>query len=216
MRLWSNSFKEGEPIPPEFALCAIDPVRHAAYSDNRNPDLMWSDAPGGTRSLALICHDESAPSDPTDVNQEGKRLRHDLPRGDFFHWILVDIPADTVSIGAGQFSSSVTARGKPGPEVPGEPGMRHGTNDYTHWFKGDPDMEGSYCGYDGPCPPWNDDLVHRYVFTLYALDIDRVPVEGKFTGQQARAAIQGHILAEARLTATYTLDPQLGAQARTS
>jgi hypothetical protein len=212
MKLWSTSFNDGDPIPAEFAFCRIDPSSHATFSDNRNPDLMWSDAPGGTRSFALICHDESAPSQATDANQEGKRIRADLPRAEFFHWILLDIPADTQSIGAGQFSGSVTARGKPGPEVQGEPGMRHGVNDYTHWFKGDPDMEGTYCGYDGPCPPWNDDLVHRYVFTLYALDIDRVPIEGKFTGQEARAAIRGHVLGEARLTGTYTLNPSLGAQ----
>lgn len=108
------------------------------------------------------------------------------------------------------------ARGKPGPEVPNEPGMRQGINDYTHWFKGDPDMEGVYFGYDGPCPPWNDDRIHRYIFTLYALDIDRGPLEGKFTGLQARSALRGHILTEARLTGTHTLDPALGARSRTA
>lgn len=214
MRLWSNSFADNGPIPPEFALCKADPASHAAYSDNRNPDLAWSDVPGGTRSFALICHDRDAPSRPDDVNQEGKRLRHDLPRIDFFHWVLLDIPADRLTIGGGEFSDSITARGKPGPDVPGEGGMRQGVNDYTQWFKGDPDMEGSYCGYDGPCPPWNDDLVHRYTFTLYALDIDRAPLDGKFTALEARSAIKGHILGEARLTGTYTLDPTLGAQSR--
>lgn len=215
MRLWSSSFKDNEPIPPQFALAATDPTRHAVYSDDRNPDLMWSDVPGGTRSLALICHDRDAPSLPNDVNREGKRLRHDLPRVDFFHWVLVDIPPDTTAIGAGQFSDGVTAHGKPGPEVPGEPGMRQGINDYTQWFKGDPDMEGQYCGYDGPFPPWNDDLLHHYVFTLYALDVDRAPIDGKFTGQQARDAIRRHVIGEAQLTGTYTLDPLLGAQPRT-
>ena len=45
--------------------------------------------------------------------------------------------------------------------------------------------------------------------TVYALDIDRVPVEGKFTGADVRRAIQGHVLAEASLTGTYTLNPRL-------
>lgn len=216
MKLWSNSFNNNEPIPPEFAFCKTDPARHATYSGNRNPDLAWSDVPGGTRSFALICHDADVPSIPNDVNQEGRRVRQDLPRVEFFHWALVDIPPDRTTIGGGEFSSGVTARGKPGPDVPNALDMRHGINDYTHWFKGDPDMEGNYFGYDGPCPPWNDDLVHRYVFTLYALDIDRVPVDGKFTGLQVRSAIKGHILAEAKLTGTYTLDPSLGAQSRTA
>ncbi|TCS34326.1 hypothetical protein EDC30_11319 [Paucimonas lemoignei] len=216
MRLWSDSFRDGMPIPPEFSLCAIDPIKRVAFSDNKNPSLTWSDVPSSTRSFALICYDESAPSVADDVNQDGKRVRKVLPRAEFFHWVLIDMPPDMHAIGAGQFSATLTARGKPGPEVPGAPPMRHGVNDYTQWFKGDPDMEGSYCGYDGPCPPWNDDLVHRYIFTLYALDVDRLPVEGKFTGQQARAAMQGHILAEARLTGTYTLDPGLGAHSQSS
>ncbi|WP_268989357.1 YbhB/YbcL family Raf kinase inhibitor-like protein, partial [Ralstonia solanacearum] len=86
---------------------------------------------------------------------------------------------------------------------------RHGINDYTGWFAGDKDMRGDYYGYDGPCPPWNDARRHRYTFTLYALDIDRVPVAGAFTGAQVRDAIKGHVLAEASVTGTYTLNPSL-------
>ena len=77
------------------------------------------------------------------------------------------------------------------------------------WFSNDAEMRGDYFGYDGPCPPWNDEIPHRYVFTLYALDIACCPVEGKFTGQQVRAAIQGHILAEAGITGVYTLNPSV-------
>jgi Raf kinase inhibitor-like YbhB/YbcL family protein len=85
---------------------------------------------------------------------------------------------------------------------------RQGINDYTDWFAGDNDMRGDYYGYDGPCPPWNDEIVHRYVFTLFALDVaELLDIEGKLTGQQVRAAMQGHILAEASLTGTYTLNP---------
>ena len=39
------------------------------------------------------------------------------------------------------------------------------------WFASDKDMAGDYHGYDGPCPPWNDEIPHRYVFTVYALDV---------------------------------------------
>ena len=52
-------------------------------------------------------------------------------------------------------------RGKPGPDAPH--GARHGINDYTGWFASDADMAGDYYGYDGPCPPWNDEIPHRYV-----------------------------------------------------
>ena len=66
---------------------------------------------------------------------------------------------------------------------------------------------GDYYGYDGPCPPWNDVVPHRYVFTLYALDVPRLDVSGKFTGADVRRAMQGHILAQASVTGRYTLNP---------
>ena len=95
----------------------------------------------------------------------------------------------------------MTARGKREPRGPA--GSRQGLNDYTLWFAGDADMDGNYFGYDGPCPPWNDALLHHYHFTLYAIDLARCPVDGEFTGQQVKDAIAQHVLAEARLTGTY-------------
>ncbi|AHV91849.1 phosphatidylethanolamine-binding family protein [Bordetella holmesii ATCC 51541] len=86
---------------------------------------------------------------------------------------------------------------------------RQGLNDYTGWFAADRDMSGDYFGYDGPCPPWNDAIVHRYVFTLYALDVAKLNVHGKFTGADALKAMQGHVLAQAAVTGTYTLNPAL-------
>jgi Raf kinase inhibitor-like YbhB/YbcL family protein len=208
MKLWSESFKDGEHIPGEFAFCIIDPATHVALSANKNPHLAWSDLPAGTKSLALICHDPDVPSRGDDVNQEGKTVPADLPRVDFFHWVMVDLPANSSSIAAGQYSKEVTPRGKPGPQIEGFPG-RHGINDYTGWFAGDADMAGDYFGYDGPCPPWNDSIVHHYVFTLFALDIERGVSDGKFTGPQVRDAMRGHILGEAKVTGIYTLNPQL-------
>jgi Raf kinase inhibitor-like YbhB/YbcL family protein len=124
---------------------------------------------------------------------------------DFFHWVLVDLPASMAGVQAGEFSSSVVSRGKPGPSAPR--GGRHGINDYTGWFAGDKDMGGDYYGYDGPCPPWNDEIPHHYTFTVFALDVARLPVEGRFDGHAARKAIQGHVLAQAAITGRYTLNP---------
>jgi Raf kinase inhibitor-like YbhB/YbcL family protein len=70
-------------------------------------------------------------------------------------------------------------------------------------------MAGEFYGYDGPCPPWNDERVHTYIFTLYALDIPRLPLDGRVTGQEARMAIRGHILDEARIFGVYSLNPAL-------
>jgi phosphatidylethanolamine-binding protein (PEBP) family uncharacterized protein len=52
-------------------------------------------------------------------------------------------------------------------------------------------MRGDYYGYDGPCPPWNDEIIHHYVFTVYALDVEQLPLAGKFGGPEVRAAIAG-------------------------
>lgn len=211
MKLWSDSFADGNPIPVENAFGKHHPEKRIELSSNKNPHLAWSDVPEGTRSFVLICHDRDVPSRGDDVNKEGRTVPPDLPRVDFFHWVLVDIPADVRSIGEGEHSDGITARGKSGPEAPG--GMRHGLNDYTGWFEGDPEMSGRYYGYDGPCPPWNDTIVHHYHFTLYALDVPRCPVEGELTGQAVREAIQGHVLAEASIVGTYAINPE--AQTRT-
>jgi Raf kinase inhibitor-like YbhB/YbcL family protein len=209
MQLTSKSFADNQKIPGEYAFCIPDPAHHVCLGKNCNPHLAWSGAPAGTRSFAIICHDPDVPSKGDDVNQEGRVVPASLPRVDFFHWVLVDLPATVNGVEAGEFSNDVTPRGKPGPQA--ARGARQGINNYTDWFAGDNDMRGDYHGYDGPCPPWNDEILHHYVFTVFALDIETLPVSGRFGGPEVRAAMQGHILAQASLTGTYTLNPALGA-----
>jgi Raf kinase inhibitor-like YbhB/YbcL family protein len=207
MKLTTTAFVDQGVIPSEFAFCAIDPAQHVKLSANRNPDFRWQDLPAKMRSLALTCHDPDVPSRGDDVNQEGRTVPANLARVDFFHWVLIDLPADTVRIARGEFSDGVTPRGKPGLAAPR--GARQGINDYTGWFAGDSQMSGNYFGYDGPCPPWNDERPHHYAFTLFALDVARLDVSGVFTGAQARAAMAGHVLAQAAVTGRYTLNPQV-------
>jgi Raf kinase inhibitor-like YbhB/YbcL family protein len=217
MKLWSNSFRDGGMIPPECAFATIDPVGHVRLAANRSPHLAWDEVPNGTESLVLFCHDVDAPSDPADVNQEGRVVAENLARTDFYHWTLVDIPVAIKSFNEGMFSQMVTPHGKSGPLVPftikngTEHQLRQGVNDYTSWFSTDPDMAGEYYGYDGPCPPWNDLRVHTYLFRLYALDVPRFALDGRFTGREARLAIRGHILDEAQLFGVYSLHPRLAA-----
>lgn len=207
MKLTSSSFSDNGPIPLQCAFCVPDPQKHVALGSNQNPALSWEDAPTGTKSLVLICHDSDVPSKPDDVNKEGRVVPPELPRVDFYHWVLVDLPADTIAIQAGEFSDGVTAKGKGGPAAPR--GTRQGINSYTDWFAGDPDMAGNYFGYDGPCPPWNDSIVHHYHFTLYALDLARCPVGETFTATDVLKAIDGNVLAQARITGTYSLNPDV-------
>jgi len=205
MKLTSKSFEDGAAIPGEFAFCVPDAASHVTLSTNRNPELNWTGVPEGTKSFALVVHDPDVPSKGDDVNKESREVPADLPRVDFYHWLLLDIAAEAREIAAGSQSSAVTAKGKSGPGAPG--GLRHGINNYTQWFAGDANMGGDYYGYDGPCPPWNDTIVHHYVFTLYALDVARLAIEGAITADKVLAALKGHVLAEAAITGTYSLNP---------
>jgi hypothetical protein len=208
MQLMSLSFGHEQRIPAEFAFGVPDPVEHLRLGANRNPHLRWSGAPSGTRSFVLLCVDTDVPTRADDVNKPGRVVPANLPRTDFHHWVMVDIPATVQEIGAGACSDGIVARGKRTPAGPA--GARQGLNDYTSWFGGDADMGGEYFGYDGPCPPWNDELLHHYHFVLYATDLARCPVDGAFSAAEVRKAIDGHVLAEAKLTGTYSLNPAVG------
>ena len=205
LQLTTTAFADGGSIPAEFAFCEIDAGTHVKLAANRNPDFAWSGVPSGTKSLCMVCHDPDVPSQGDDVNKEGRTVSATLPRVDFFHWSVIDLPPDSKPIERGEFSGEVTSKGKPGPHAPR--GALHGLNDYTAWFANDPQMAGDYFGYDGPCPPWNDTIPHRYVFTLYALDVSALKVPAKFTGQDVLRSMQGHVLAEASVTGRYSLNP---------
>jgi Raf kinase inhibitor-like YbhB/YbcL family protein len=207
MKLTSASFLSDQHIPEQFAFGAVDSVLHIKLAPNHNPHLKWSGAPAGTRSFAIICVDPDAPSKPDDVNKEGRVVPATLPRADFHHWAIVDIPANVAEIAAGECSSGIVAGGK--RNLTGPAGSRQGVNDYTSWFSSDADMSGSYRGYDGPCPPWNDMLAHRYHFTVYALSSERAPLPDDFNASAALDAIRPLVLAEARVTGTYSLNPAL-------
>ena len=207
MRLSSKSFQDASNIPARYAAGKFDGQGGVTFSDNISPHLVWTDVPDATRSLVIICHDPDVPSKGDDVNQADREVPSDLPRVDFIHWVMVDLPANLCEVAEGQFSTGFTTRGKSGPGT--LLNARHGLNDYTGWFAGNADMSGNYFGYDGPFPPFNDSILHHYVFTVYALDIAKLPVEGNFTGAEVRAAMKGHVLDEACLTGIYTLNKRL-------
>ena len=163
-----DSWKNGEPIPSKYAFGQIPKTGHFELGGNISPSISWENAPEETKSFVIICHDPDVPSVGDDVNQEGKIIPSDLPRVDFYHWVLADIPANIRSLAEGEASSGVTPKGKsPGKKVYGLAGL----NNYTQWFEGDVDMGGDYADYDGPCPPWNDSIVHHlHQISLLILD----------------------------------------------
>jgi Raf kinase inhibitor-like YbhB/YbcL family protein len=209
MRLASTTFEHNRKIPERCAFGVADPDDHLRLGENRNPQLSWSDLPPDAKSLVLLCVDPDVPSSMDDFNQEGATIALNLPRVDFIHWVMVDIPAQGGSIDEGACADGIVPGGKTDPTGPA--GSRQGINDYTNFMAGDPDMEGDYYGYEGPCPPWNDERLHHYHFTLYAIDVNNTPVDGRFTAADVLAAIEGHVMSKATLIGTYSLNPDLPA-----
>lgn len=102
----------------------------------------------------------------------------DAPTGSgWWHWIAFDIATAQTSLSAGQ-----------GPDAP----MRQWRNDY------------GYVGYGGPCPPPGP--AHRYVFTVHALDAEKLDVPDEATSAACRFTLLSHAIDSASFTATFGLD----------
>ena len=203
MKLTSSGLRNGAPIDSRFAAGDAN-----GFAANRNPALAWSEVPAGTRSFALLCIDPDVPTVSATVGRTDCSVPVDQPRADFTHWAMADIPAELREIAEGSCSDGFTAKGKAHPAGPA--GARQGLNDYTGWFANDPDMRGDWRGYDGAFPPPHDLRLHRYFFRLFALDVARLDVPARFTAHDVLQAMQGHVLGEATIYATYSLNPAVG------
>jgi probable phosphoglycerate mutase len=196
MKLWSDSWANGERIPERHAAGRLDTPEGATFSDNVSPHLAWSDLPGR--------HPLAGPDLPRLRRAEqGRRRQPGRPRS-------AGRPARGSTSSTGCWSTcrqrqldrrrrlqpglQRARQARPDGGGGGFTMARQGINDYTGWFAGNAEMAGDYYGYDGPFPPWNDSLIHHYVFTLYALDVARAPVEGRFAGAALRQAIYPHVL----------------------
>ena len=210
LRLESASIADGQPIAEVYAVAVPTPEGRAAMAgQDRSPHLRWSGEPDGTRSFAVSMVDPDVPADRTRMGVEGLSLGDDEPRVRFAHWLVADIPSDVHEIPEGADGDGFVAHGKP----PGKTsfGGVSGGNGYRGLFEGNPDLEGTYGGWDGPFPPWNDEHIHHYITTVYALDVDGLGLQGGFTLEEFEAGIEGHVLERAEIVPTYTLNPSLRA-----
>ncbi len=198
-----SGIENGKPIPPEYAYCQPDGNGKAKPGGNKSPAISWSGAPEGTKSYALIVVDPDVPTDFSTANQEGKTIPADMKRQDFTHWALVNLEPTVTSLPPGVGKGAVNSAAGAVPQVEsrsyiGTPGI----NDFASFMKDKP--ASTFTGYDGPCPPWNDERLHHYHFTVYALDIATLDLKEGFTGKQAQDAIKGHILAQGEVVGTYS------------
>ncbi len=191
-------------LPVYTAFCMPDGSGQKPL--DRSPGLDWSAGPAATKSYAVIAIDPDVPTDLSLMNKPGVTIKADAPRQTIHHWALIDIPADVHHLSPGADGDGFTPGGKPlGASKVGV----HGVNDYWYMFnspKAAAAMRGSYGGYDGPCPPRNDERVHNYRFIVYALDVPTLPLTGAFFAPAVLKAMQGHIVAKGEADAMFAFD----------
>ncbi|QGY41959.1 kinase inhibitor [Pseudodesulfovibrio cashew] len=105
----------------------------------------------------------------------------DAPTGSgWWHWVVFNIPATATGLEAGAGSEDGHL-----PE-----GAVQSRTDF-----GQP-------GYGGACPPEGHGD-HRYVFTIYALDVEKLDLAPDSSAAMVGFFLGGHTLAKASITATY-------------
>ena len=112
MRLTSTAFADSGAIP----------ARHTGEGVDVSPELNWTDAPEGTRSFALICHDPDAP-----LIKPGNY--------GYVHWVLYNIPGSVNGLpeGSADFTCGVNDFGNANYGGPMPP-EGHGTHRYFFWL----------------------------------------------------------------------------------
>jgi Raf kinase inhibitor-like YbhB/YbcL family protein len=171
-----------------------------------SPAVSWSAGPAGTRSYALTMTDPDVPRDMSLINKPDVPIEDGAPRITIHHWVLADIPATVTALEKGAESDGLKPHGKP---IGDTDHGRRGANVFTGFLASNPDMAGTYGGYDGPCPPINDERPHHYTVRVYALDTPSLGLTGAFDGPALEKAVEGHVLAEGEAVATYALNPKL-------
>lgn len=107
----------------------------------------------------------------------------DAPTGGagWWHWLVLNLPAETrrIAQGAGSADGKTLAAG-----------VVQLSTDF-----GAP-------GWGGPCPPIGD-KAHRYIFTLYALKVDKLDLDASAKSALAGYMVNANAIGKASFTATY-------------
>lgn len=131
---------------------------------NISPQLLWKNAPVGTKSFAITVYDPDAPTG-----------------SGWWHWVVFNIPATVAQLAADA--------GNPAKELAPK-GSVQSVTDY-----GKP-------GFGGACPP-EGDKPHRYVFTVYALKIEKLELDSTSPPAMVGYYLNQNALAKASLVSYY-------------
>lgn len=104
LSITSTEFKQGGNIPSKFTC--------DAGATAPNPALTFSGVPSNTQSLVLIMDDPDVP----------KTM---IPSGEFVHWLVWDLAADSKGIAEGAGKGGINGAGRPGYMGPCPPDKSH-------------------------------------------------------------------------------------------
>ncbi len=197
MKLFSDNFSQGCLIPAVYAWGRMGANGETVRSENRTPDLRWSEVPEGTRSFVVACLDDDVPTDRSERDARGEIPACQV-RCRFVHWVQADVPATVTAIPEDALTE--TKKLTPGYG-------RVGINDYSRGEAVDPGATGT--GYDGPCPPFFDARWHYYRYMVIALDKESLDLPETFCWSDVERAMKGHVLDTVELVGRYSLNPRL-------
>lgn len=179
MKLWSPAWANGEPLPDRFTPARPD-ASGTVPADDRSPPLAWRGLPAATASLVLVGHDFDEPAAPLPEAGAAAADWSELPRGDRFLWVVVDLPAGLDSLAEdaarGGLPAGARQSGYHGPAPsPADPLVHH-------------------------C------LFTLYALSVPRLPLPEGALPDGFA---VREALSGHVLEAATLSGTFTLNPRL-------
>ena len=106
----------------------------------------------------------------------------DAPTGSgFWHWSVFNLPADTTELATGASPDNLP------------PGAVEVRNDYGE------------SGYGGAAPPGGD-IPHRYVYTVFAVDVDELEIPPEASPAYVGFNLTFHTLARAAIRSTFQVD----------
>lgn len=104
----------------------------------------------------------------------------DAPTGSgWWHWVVANIPNKVNSLATGASNNGKLPQGS-----------IQGKTDY------------GTASFGGACPPVGD-KPHRYILTVWALDVEQLPINTQMSAAMIGFMINSHQIAKATLTATY-------------
>lgn len=106
----------------------------------------------------------------------------DAPTGSgWWHWLVFNIPKEVTGLarGAGDVSKNLMPKG-----------AVQNVTDY------------GFAGFGGACPP-KADKAHQYIFTIHALDVEKLDIDGKQSAAIAGYYINAHTISKASLISYY-------------